>query len=346
MPVSGLSYRSGHTFWFAPELVSVDDTVEVAVLGKGVGESIVLRLDDKWVIVDSFKERSANGRFRPAPLQYLEDRGVNAATDVRSVVLTHLHADHSEGIDEVVATCRRARFYMPSAVPGREWNAVLNELARDSSAPRRRKMQQIANAFRAAWDDDRFQAVGATSVISTGSLELYAIGPTVRAENAVTTPGVLMGPGAVVRENFTSIVLWLCAGNAAALLCADMDCDDQFGWRSLLEEQASSAWLRGAKLVKVSHHGSRRAHEPDVFSSWTDRPVAVITPNRANDLPAPEVVEELKQLCFSVWLANAHGDVPLRASSSVSNSTTVAIAISGSRTTGEWTVVADPAYRL
>src|SRR5580692_2452947 len=77
-------------------------------MGPGYGESIVIHVGgNEWIIVDSCKDY---GQGRPAPLQYLEAIGVNAAAAVKIVAATHWDQDHVKGIGEVIATCKAAEF--------------------------------------------------------------------------------------------------------------------------------------------------------------------------------------------------------------------------------------------
>src|SRR4051812_31671316 len=82
--------------------------LEVIVLGRSVGESIVVRLDDHgWLVVDSFMARR-----RPAPLRYLEY--VHADPEqIRFVVATHWDNDHVRGLADVLAAAPGATFMSP-----------------------------------------------------------------------------------------------------------------------------------------------------------------------------------------------------------------------------------------
>jgi glyoxylase-like metal-dependent hydrolase (beta-lactamase superfamily II) len=62
------------------------DTVEVTVLGGGLGESVVVHVgDNNWLIIDSFRR---NGQ--PAALEYLDQIGVSPAS-VKAVLASHWH---------------------------------------------------------------------------------------------------------------------------------------------------------------------------------------------------------------------------------------------------------------
>ena len=123
------------------------------MLGKGVGECILIHLTDgEWVIVDSFiGTRRGSADSEPAALAYLRAIGVDVAEQVAAVILTHLHADHCDGIDEVVAACAKAKYSMPSALPLERWNDVIRYLAANASIDQRSKFQAIASAYRYAW---------------------------------------------------------------------------------------------------------------------------------------------------------------------------------------------------
>lgn len=83
--------------------------LEIAVLGRSTGESIVVRVShDSWLVVDSFVSRR-----RPAAVRYIEYAG-GAIKDIRWVVATHWDNDHVRGLAPVLAVAPRARFFSPA----------------------------------------------------------------------------------------------------------------------------------------------------------------------------------------------------------------------------------------
>lgn len=327
-------------------MTDVDDVVEVVVLGKGIGESVLVSLRlGEWVIVDSFRTPGGG----PAALDYLIGRGVVPEREVAAVILSHLHADHSEGIDEVLLRCPRATFSMPAAVPDQHWNQLLERLIAEEP-PRADRLQEVANAFRLANDSGRFRPMGVDSYVNTAQPELSAIAPLPAAQLAAheaTAPAAADAARAVLKENYTSIVLWLKAGEASALLGADMDCHDTLGWRALLElHRETPRVAQPARLVKVPHHGSDNAHEDALYTTWTDGCLAALTPNRRSHLPKDPAVARLKALCSGVWVAGPTDGTPLRDTSVTSSAYVVAIEFTGSRATGQWSVANPDANRL
>ncbi len=322
------------------------DRVEIAVLGKGVGESVVIGLAaDEWVVVDSFLSGAPGERGNsPAPLSYLRSRGVDVARHVKAVVLTHVHSDHALGIHTVVAACRKATFYMPAAVSDATWGTVLQKLKPDAKAAV--AVRHIRTAHRHAVQDERFRELGATQVVDTRHMELLAVGPTTRSRLDAREALDARDPrsaSVLRRVNCTSIVLWLQAGRAIALLGADMDCHDRVGWNALLEEHSDKAWVAGATLVKAPHHGSVNAHQREVYDCWTDRPVVVVTPFTSSDLPRPEMVGELKAVARSVWLAGPRSPDLLGPEDDHTTDRAFAVVATCARTgAGEWDMSETP----
>ena len=322
------------------------DVVQVVVLGKGVGECILIALHpDEWIVVDSYRE--AGGQ--PAALTFLESVGINPAQAVVAVVLTHLHADHYDGIYDLLLACPNARFVMPAAVPEPHWGRVLQHLL-TSEPPRARGLQQVANAFRLALDTGRFRSAAIDTYIESRHPELSVLAPLPAAQlaaNAATSPAVATAARAVLRENYTSIVLWLRAGAASALLAADMDRHAVLGWQALLETHTTTRRIAPpASLVKVPHHASAHAHYAPVYQVLAQPGVAVLTPNRNSKLPDTSTVNDIKSRGYDVWQAGPLGAAPLRDFAVGSPATTVAVVATASRLHGSWTISAPPTARL
>ena len=65
--------------------------LEVSIFGPGVGECIVIHLGDgQWMIVDSCLDPSSK---QSVSLQYLENLGVDIATAVKVVLVTHWRSE-------------------------------------------------------------------------------------------------------------------------------------------------------------------------------------------------------------------------------------------------------------
>lgn len=318
-----------------------DRSVEVVVLGKGVGESVLVRVGEEWTVIDSFEVDRPDGTGRaPAPMVYLRQRGVELA-DVRAVILSHLHADHSRGIDDVVRACSEATFYLPAAVPDATWREIVKLPVPTEN---RKALDEIATAYRYAADDDRFRTAAAVAVIDQSSDCVRAIGPSDRAIQAAREPlaeNDLAAARRVLDKNFTSIVVLVLAEGAIALLGADMDAEAELGWPRLLAEHAGKAWIGGVGLVKVPHHGSQTAYHADMYERWTTEALGVIAPNGSR-LPKEPMIETLRGHLRALYLAGPRRRRPLGETDILASSQVVVVrATHNGEDTARWEV--DPA---
>ncbi|MDZ7762071.1 MAG: hypothetical protein U5L00_17695 [Desulfovermiculus sp.] len=56
-----------------------------------------------------------------APLRYLQDLGVEVERQVKHIVASHWHDDHTRGLSRLVEACSRARFWCPVAMTDKEF---------------------------------------------------------------------------------------------------------------------------------------------------------------------------------------------------------------------------------
>lgn len=319
------------------------DEVEVTVIGKGTGETVVAHLGPQdWVIVDSFRCPVEGRVGPPAPLRYLGEIGVDAAAAVTDVVLTHLHADHSGGIDEVVGACENAWFSMSAAVPDESWEGVLAQLSEDPDIDRR-TWKESALAYQLAARRGRFGVLGRRSELNTSTpSELVAIGPSANAQRRARSVLDSGTAAALVRANCSSIVLWLAAGNATALFGADMERHRAVGWEAMRSELPNLAMHRRAELVKIPHHGSAGAHDLAMYEQWTLAAAGIVTPNRSvrgGALPRGTMLPTLQTACTTgVTIAGPPHTQPLSSLDTVSREAPYAVVARASRSTGTWRV--------
>lgn len=281
--------------------------VEITVLGKGCGESIVVHPGDgAWVVIDSFCENKSRD---PAPLVYLKSIGVDPAKDVTAVVLTHMHADHYRGIDKVVQHCESAWFYLPGVRFQEGWEEVFRRAA-ERPDDEVTGLGRVASAMHAARKDKRLRTVGPYSEIQTrrdGAIR--CVGPTSAAMTSLIVaddPSDTFSQKILNGVNFTSTVLWLTIDGVSALFGADLDeYDKDLGWSALIAEHRNKPWIQGASLIKVPHHGSSRAHCPALYKDWCADPIAVIAANWTSDLPDYETVDRLGTACRQIYHTSA-----------------------------------------
>ena len=101
-------------------------------------------------------------------------------------------------------------------------------------------------------------------------------------------------------------MLWLTIDGIRALFGAALDEHDTgMGWSALMTEQREKPWIQGASLVKVPHHGSSRAHCPELYRERCADPVAVIASNWSSNLSDEGTVDRLGGMCQQIYHTSA-----------------------------------------
>ena len=97
--------------------------LEVSVFGRGVGECVVVHLGrGQWLVVDSCINPSTR---RPVALEYFERIGVDIATSVKRVVVTHWDDDHIGGACEILKSASSARFVCSVVLNDRDFRTFI-----------------------------------------------------------------------------------------------------------------------------------------------------------------------------------------------------------------------------
>lgn len=274
------------------------DEVEVALIGPGYGESILVHLSDgDWIIVDSCC--GADGR--PVALQYLDGLGVNPADAVKLIVATHWHDDHIRGMSRLVDACASARFCCAGALGSREFLSTAGGLAGRDFSEVGYGVREIHSAFSclSSRGASPIWAAPVRRVFRNASSEVWSLSPGddlfaafVRSvEEWVTPEGKTAKRNRSPSPNQLSVALWVRCGDAIVLLGGDLE---RTGWMAVLSDPAKPTGR--ASVFKVPHHGSGNADAPEVWEQMLDpEPFAVLTPWRRGGrlLPTAEDVERI-----------------------------------------------------
>ena len=287
--------------------------LEVAVLGRSVGESIVVRYGERrWAIVDSFL---ADGTWRP--LRLLKHFGV-AADEVALVVATHWDNDHVGGLAAVLQSAEEARFFYPNVHDRRHLLRLVAtaEVAAADGWPRGveefgavldvlRSTGRTAKAVGSGttlWRDESTQVLALSPTDAAVHAGLTAIGSELLATPDRATSAVALRP------NLTSIALWVETDTHRALLGADLEAHPDFGWSVAIDETANLRLEDKALLLKVPHHGSPDADEPRVWTELLDpNPDAVLTPYGPSRRPREEDIQRLAAQAATVRVVAGSG---------------------------------------
>jgi hypothetical protein len=268
------------------------DEIEVTLLGRGVGESVVVHLGEhEWMIVDTVER----GRV-PAAEWYLRALDVDLRR-VKVLVLTDFHRDHYQGIDRLFDKCTSARMAVTRAlrhdrfVQLYSYEEPSNELPGLFSVLRRAKEERRLTPL----TPGLLGVEVGQSVYAGSRAEVKALSPTVAAVDAScgdiahAVQAAETGEEIDTRlrvDNRVSVVLHVKCKEFAVLLGADLEnTPAAYGWQAVLQEPLH-AHLPQSDLVKVPHHGSEGAHHPPAWAKFVaPRPWLLVARTGRADCP-------------------------------------------------------------
>ena len=289
-----------------------EDEAEVVLLGPGYGESVVLHTGHgAWVIVDS----CLNSQGEPRALEYLESIGVDPLQGVDLIVATHWHDDHIRGMARLVEVCSKADFCCASALLSEEFLAASDaleghHLSADGSGVR--EIHRVFTWLEAKASQPTFAAAN-RRIHLRDECEIWSLSPDDAAFRRFLMAIRRLFPAAgrtkarvsSVSPNDMSVVLWIAIGNLAVLLGSDLEVG---GWLAILQSEERPTGR--ASVLKVPHHGSEDAHEPEVWKQMLDRdPFAVLTPWQRGDhsLPTTSDVQRILKHTSNAYSTTSGG---------------------------------------
>jgi beta-lactamase superfamily II metal-dependent hydrolase len=297
------------------------DEMEISLFGPGVGECVAVHVGlGEWLIVDSCIDPASRA---PVALDYMREIGVNVATAVKQVIVTHWHDDHMRGASRVLDAAVGAKFVCSAALQRDEFKEFvqfsrsLNVKAEESSGVDEfSSILSILRARRAA--GARSQSVGPewaradqllyrrAGTQQVPDCEIFALSPSSATlsrglhEIASLLPKIGEPKRAAVSvdPNETALVLCVRFGGALALLGSDLEnsTTSGAGWAAVLTTAARPT--APANIFKVPHHGSQNAYHGDVWrNALVASPVAVLTPfaKGRKTLPSQDDLARMKQ---------------------------------------------------
>jgi Metallo-beta-lactamase superfamily len=239
-------------------------TVEVVVLSnartgrKRVGESVLLRIGDEWLIVDSFRARRTTrpgGKgSKSAPMVYLKSVNV-CPKKVRFVFLSHFHNDHYEGIDDVVAWADSAQFY-PPVPPEQDYKRFMAFQVNKAPSDTLPTIHDVWNATTNAHLSNRITRPlpPRDQPIPFGSYSITVVAPTNDQRKALH--------GGAMDANQLCTVLRIAKHDHAFVLSGDQ----QGRWKVNLEEhRVSEPDAKPHGYVELPHHATAAALDRALF---------------------------------------------------------------------------------
>ncbi len=273
-----------------------DDSLEIALIGPGYGESVLIHFGDGlWMVVDSCHSLIER---RSAPLLYLENLGVDPAVAVRAIVISHFDDDHIRGMAELVKACPNAEIVIANALIGSDFNRLIARINGD----RTRKGKTGADEIN--WVLDYLAGSQRRPIYATQNREIYinefsdfshgvpirihTLSPSdAEMQNFLNWVGAEMPKSGQTylrlpkrKRNDVSVVLWIEAGDCSVLLGADLEEEGRSdtGWSAVLASRPGRPWQK-AEVYKVAHHGSETGHHDSIWEQMlAPQPLAILAP--------------------------------------------------------------------
>ena len=281
-----------------------DDEFEISVFGPGYGEAIAVHLGQRnWLLVDSCIDPGSN---QSATHTYLKQIGVQAE-NVKAIVASHWHDDHVRGISELAALYPDAEFMLSSVFGNKEAAAFLAAYSESTAPKLARGAKELYSVIakrtvvypvhqrstvlelKANSLDIRVSALSPVPAALTQSLVHFAqYLPKEKADSSQINHAPELHP------NLEAVVLHIDFDGDAALLGADLENHETFGWCAVVSDRWCASKPPGT-AYKVAHHGSYTGHHPKIWATMlTSEPVACMTPFNLGNLRLPTEEDKLR----------------------------------------------------
>jgi hypothetical protein len=289
------------------------DQIEVSIFGPGFGECILVHLGGaRWIVVDSCMDRD---RHKPAALAYFDEIGINPASAVELIAITHWDDDHVSGIDLIVEACPNAEFWCSEALRNPELLTLVDIKLTRADLKFTRGVSQIGRLIDLAGARFKFALSCMRIYQNPGAVpvEIWSLSPS-QYENLLAKQRFgdlvrsLVGVQHRIsdrKQNHAAMVLAVFIGPDQILLGADLEepGDPRLGWSAIVADPNKPPTLM-AKIFKIPHHGSETAHHPD---SWkcliANEPLTATTPyNKSVLLPKQSDVIRITALATSSYV--------------------------------------------
>lgn len=308
------------------------DEMEIAVLGRGFGEAVVLHAgDNNWIVIDCFLTEDET----PAPIHYLGRMGVSPER-IQLILATHWHDDHVRGLASLFESAKNAELAFSAAFEHDEFLAFLGDSKVAESRPFTRGVQELAGVLEVYKKGGRtIAAASASSILYSKrpnetsfelSVQLISLSPSpsdviafLRELPASTSEHAVRM--AAPSRNWASVATWFAFGDRSSLLGADLlqTAAESSGWKAVVSR--SHRPTDRAQLFKVPHHGSRSGHSDEVWKNiLVPRVTSALAPwSYGGGLPQPSDINRIKRSAGDLYTALDRSTVAFRGPRQVAN---------------------------
>lgn len=256
-----------------------DPGLQIYFLDVGQGDGIYIQTKEVCILVDGGSSTVKEvGKYRMIP--FLKQQG-NAVIDY--CFLTHLDADHINGIEELLS---KMEIDQPHNLSGYQGNIIIRNLVVSKTVTKEKEWEALAAL--AKQKQVNLYSMEAGESLNFGELNMKSIHPFADFTGA---------------GNAASLVLALSYGEFNLLLTGDLEGE---GERLVADK------LRGASfdLLKVAHHGSKNSSKAYFLDAISVKK-AVISSGRGNTYGHPhvETLERLEEHGVEICIMEENGAV-------------------------------------
>ena len=280
--------------------------LEVIVFGKGYGESILVHIKEKWIVVDSFIDPRSH---MPIALKYLIDNGFDVE-DIVGIICTHWDNDHVLGLSQII---NQHNGNISICLPIIYTNSKFAEYIAFNSDNSIYSTSEFIKVLRLIKTKNisRIYAISGRNLfekeINDPEICLKALSPNDNQYTTFLNSISLPEKGQVknyisLEENKISVVTYIKTCIDTILLGGDME-NSPNGWNSICNSFIDSK----CHIFKIPHHGSKTGYNSNVWKSLVDRPISIITRFNPKNLPTDEMVKTIAKDSSEVYVV---GPIP------------------------------------
>ncbi len=274
---------------------------ELSLFGPGFGECALLHVGNgNWIGVDSCIDSKSK---RQVILSYFDALGIDPATALKAIVVSHWHDDHIRGMAQLVKSAPNAHIWCSSAFSKKEVLQVIDIYATNKTIVEKPGTSELRDTLvclkqRKApslrfpkltgenvpvFVDEGIRVTGLSPSSHQQLLSTAELGNLMPKENEAKKRAPTQ------HENHLSVVLHIEVEGLVALLGGDLEhrgARETLGWTAILNNDMKPKSI--ATLYKVPHHGSENAHVDRIWDEMlTDGPVALVAPYNRGVKPLP-----------------------------------------------------------
>jgi len=298
-----------------------DSIFEISIFGggNGYGESILVKIDKEWIIIDSFINPSSS---LPTPIEYLKEIGVDLSKDVKKIICTHWHDDHFRGIADIFEQCHSADFFCSDCIDTQEFTNLYGITDLDPVTSPTKEISKIIDILKSR--NKVFHSLRADQLlhqqnVKSNAIKIWALSPSQKSINASRmqlskvltqySDDKVLPPSPSPNE--ASVALLFEINNFCFILGSDLPYfnDSDKGWKHVIEN-SQICQNKKAVFFKVPHHGSSTSYHPTIWAKLLeDNPIVGLTSySKGWGVPNQKDINNILQHTDNAYITSSRSD--------------------------------------